>query len=202
MLHYFNVMSKPKNYFLAFNVTLKLKICLMNTMVSSVLLGVGWCWDCWCIYIGLWSLHPSWATRVLRALVLPALLLPLSGTDFGLPCTWWTITKSNGWMIWCMQENYTNYISSLIVDKKKWWISSPGYKPKLVGSLCEAKPNWVMWAEFPLPWVVSHHRQVLFRHLWTRVGLVLHLSWFSSWSFSPALEPVPPSPVSIETIEC
>lgn len=63
-------------------------ITLLNTMVSSVLLGVGR--DCGhrCLHNALGSIHPSWATRVLRALVLPALLPLLSVTDFGLPCTW------------------------------------------------------------------------------------------------------------------
>lgn len=88
-----------------------------------------------------------------------------------------------------------------VKKKNKWWTSSPEYKPKLIGTLCEAKQNWKMYCVIPLPWVVSYHHQVLFRHVWTHAGLVLHLSWFSSWSFSPALEPAPPSHVSIEISE-
>lgn len=58
---------------------------LMNTGVSSVLLGVDARCGRRCLYIALGSLQPSWAPRVLRAPVLPALLLLLSVTDFGLP---------------------------------------------------------------------------------------------------------------------
>lgn len=72
-------------------IALWLNIWKVNTVVS-VLLGAGRCSRR--LRAGLRSLHPSWATRVLGALLFPALLLLLSVTDFGLPCTWWNANRN------------------------------------------------------------------------------------------------------------
>lgn len=142
-------------------------------MVSSVLSGVGRCWDDRCLYIGLWSLHPSWATRVLRALVLPALLLLLSVTDFGLPCACWTQkeTKSNGWVTGIVGE----------ANQNVWILKTGGVKLKIQSE--NAKLLW----KFPyhgLSLTIIRFFPIICKHMldWFHIhfGFLLalfHLHW-------------------------
>lgn len=105
-------------------IALWLNIWKVNTMVS-VLLGVGRC--CRCLLAGPRGLHPSWATRILWALLFPALLLLLSVTDFGLPCTCCNTNrnKSSGQVseLIAVKNGRCETQECCLKLRSRWWIS-------------------------------------------------------------------------------